>query len=71
MIKNNEILTCEASSFSDELTELLELLFERGCSGIEPAHNLLGLAYGISSKIQTYLHNAEKQEEAEENAKHC
>jgi len=70
MFMDNEILTSEASSFSDELTELLELLFERGCSGIDAQHNLLGLAYNISSKIQTYLHNAEKREEAEENAKH-
>lgn len=72
-MSNPELIICEASELSSQLTSLLELLFERGTStGLPVNDNVIGLAYSMAARVSIFLMEEEKkQDEAEvKNAKH-
>lgn len=72
-MSNPELIICEASELSAQLTSLLELLFERGSgTGLPANDNVIGLAYNMAAKVSIFLMEEEKKQDEEEvkNAKH-
>lgn len=72
-MNNPELIICEASELSEQLTSLLELLFERGTNtGLPVNDNVIGLAYSMAAKVSIFLMEEEKRQDEEEvkNAKH-
>lgn len=72
-MNNSDLIICEASELANQLTSLLELLFERGTStGLPVNDNVIGIAYGMAAKVSIFLMEEEKKQDEKEafNAKH-
>lgn len=73
MMNKSELIICEASELADQLTALLQILFERGTgNGLHLNDPVIGLAYNMASKVSIFLINEEARQDKEETdrAKH-
>lgn len=66
-VMKSEMIICEASELSGQLTSLLELLYEKGTgTGLPVNDNVIGLTYSMATRVRIFLMEEEKKQDEEE-----